>query len=205
MNKYASLDLVRRLASGIFLNILFCLVAFDLRGGDLARRVQEAYRQAAVLRADFVQKTWVDLLEREIEERGDLTLARPDRFRIRYLGPHQRKYLSNGRTLWMVRPGEETERIVNLEAAVSREALAFLSGLGEMGREFKVAEDRSRAALTLVPRSPESPFKKILLAIDPGTGLAREATLYPRRGNRSHYFFSRVRTGGKVSADEFHP
>lgn len=172
--------------------------------GDLASRVQEAYRQTDALRADFVQKTFVQLLEKEVEEHGTLLLAKPNRFVIHYQGPHERRYISDGKRLWILRPQEQEE--VAFREAVGREALAFLSGLGEMDKEFQVTEQATggEARLSLVPRAPTSPFKKIVLQIDPATQLAREVFLFPKSGNRTHYIFSRLRKEDHVS-DSFHP
>ncbi len=171
--------------------------------GTLADQVQQAYRKTKVLRAEFVQKTTVELLDRTVEEKGELVLARPNRFLIHYQGTKERKYLSDGKQLWIVRPREK-EVIENPDQAVSREALVFLSGLGEMEKEFRVSPGKAHS-LILIPRSAQSPFKKIILGIDPETRLVREIELFPKSGNRSHYRFSKLRQEESVRDNLFRP
>ncbi|MBI2499926.1 MAG: outer membrane lipoprotein carrier protein LolA [Deltaproteobacteria bacterium] len=187
------------------------LILFSAQGlaNDLVARVEKAYQETAVLRAEFVQRTYVELLEKEVVEEGALLLAKPGRFAIHYHGKRERKYLSDGRRLWIVYPGEkEIETIANVREAVSQEALAFLSGLAEMNREFDVSVKKDTGVskrLELRPRSERSPFKKIILVIDPESYLAREIYLYPRSGNQSHYLLKRLKTGDSVTDQSFRP
>ena len=176
--------------------------------GELTARVQSAYQKTPVLRAEFIQKTHVESLGRDFEEKGMLVIARPNRFVIRYLGPRRREYISDGQSLWVWRPGdEELDSFGDVREVLSHEALAFLGGLGEMEKEFQVTESGSPMApvLRLVPLRSGSPFKKILLTVDATTSLAKEVELYPRNGNRSHYLFSRLRREEKISDHEFRP
>jgi outer membrane lipoprotein-sorting protein len=94
------------------------------------------------------------------------------------------------------------EVIEDVQDVVSREALVFLGGLGEMTKEFKVAEGAANA-LTLVPKSKSSPFSKIVLTVDPADHLARGATLFPKSGNKSRYVFDFVRVNEPVADSKF--
>lgn len=171
--------------------------------GGLAERVQDAYRKTDSFSAAFTQKTVVEVLDRETTESGQLVFAKPGKFSIRYDGKREREYLSDGATLWIYHPKDkEVEVIENVQDVVSKEALAFLGGLGEMTKEFKVTEG-SGDSLTLVPKSKSSPFTKIVLAIDPADHLAHGATLFPKSGNKSEYVFDAVKTNESVPASLF--
>ncbi|MBI4373898.1 MAG: outer membrane lipoprotein carrier protein LolA, partial [Deltaproteobacteria bacterium] len=113
---------------------------------------------------------------------------------------------SDGKRLWIIHPGEK-EVIDDIRSQVSPEALAFLGGLGEMERDFQVTERPSGQGgkLTLTPRREDSPFKKIVLTIDPKSNLAREAELFPKNGNKSLYRFERMTVKKDASSDLFHP
>ncbi|HSA59698.1 MAG TPA: outer membrane lipoprotein carrier protein LolA [bacterium] len=172
-------------------------------GGGLAERVQDAYRNTESFSASFTQKTVVEVLDREVSESGELVFSKPGRFSIRYGGKRERHYLSDGETLWIYHPKDkEVEVIDHVQDVVSKEALAFLGGLGEMSKEFKVSEGKDDS-LTLVPRSKSSPFSKIILTVDPADHLARGATLFPKGGNKSEYVFSAVRANEPVSESTF--
>jgi outer membrane lipoprotein carrier protein len=173
---------------------------------DLTQKVQETYRHTDQFRADFIQTTKVELLDREVREKGEIFFAKPESFLIHYLGPRERKYICNGKTLWIYRPREkEVEVYDNVGDILSREALVFLGGLGEMTKEFKVKIDAENG-LTLIPKNSRSLFLKIFLVIDPATFLVSEVVLFPKTGNQSHYLFSSVRTNVPISpqAFEFH-
>lgn len=180
---------------------LWPVVAYS--AGGLVEKVQETYGKTGSFRADFVQRTFIEVLEREVEEKGSLIFARSGRFLIHYQGSRERKYISDGRTLWIHHPLEgEVEVYEKAGDLLSREALVFLGGLGEMEKEFKVTENGSDR-LTLIPRKKGSLFLKILLRVDPETGLVKEADLSSRSGNKSRYLFSSIRTNEPVSDGTF--
>lgn len=169
----------------------------------LSDQVQQTYKNTREFRARFVQKTHIEILDRNMEEKGELIFAKPGRFVIHYLGPRERKYVSDGKKLWIRRPREkEVEVYDQINELISREALVFLGGLGEMDREFRVSEEGGDQ-LILIPKKKGALFKKILLKIDPETHLVRETTLFPKSGNVSHYVFSDIKTNEPVSDSVF--
>jgi outer membrane lipoprotein carrier protein len=171
--------------------------------GGLADRVQAAYRKTDSFRADFTQQTKIEVLDRDVEESGELLFAKPGKFSIQYKGKNEREYLSDANTLWIYHPKDkEVEVIENVRDMVSKEALVFLGGLGEMTQEFKVSEGKD-GRLTLVPKSKSAPFSKLELTIDPQTSLVSEADLFPKSGNKSRYVFSGVRTNESVPPGRF--
>lgn len=181
-------------------SLFICQVAF---AAGLADKVQGAYRKTDNFRADFVQKTSVEILDREVEEGGDLVFSKPGRFSIHYQGKNERQYLSDGHTLWIYHPKDkEVEVIDDVQDIIAKEALVFLGGLGEMTREFKVTEGKGNQ-LTLVPKAKSAPFSKLILTIRPETSLVREVDLFPRSGNKSHYVFSGVKVNESLPESTF--
>jgi len=187
----------------IFPILFFLLAAPAALAAGLADRVQDAYKETSSFSARFTQTTKIEVLDRETTESGDLVFAKPGRFAIRYDGKRERQYLSDGDTLWIYHPKEkEVEVIRDVGDLVSREALVFLGGLGDMTKEFKVSA-AGADQLTLTPKSKSSPFSKIVLTIDPSNSLARGAVLYPKSGNRSEYVFSDVRANEPCKESQF--
>lgn len=183
--------------------LFFFLVPWTVHSESLAEKVQSAYRKTETFRANFIQKTHIAALDRDVEEKGELVFSRPGKFSIHYQGDRERHYISDGKTLWIYRPQDkEVEIYEKLNDMVSREALAFLGGLGEMNKEFVVSLPGAEL-LRLVPRSASSPFKEIQMTVDPVTSLAASVRLFPKSGNQSHYRFTDVRTNEKVSDKTF--
>jgi outer membrane lipoprotein carrier protein len=187
--------------------ILVMFLSFGMspwaRAASLIDQVQDVYRLTETFRANFVQKTHIAALDRDVEERGELSFSKPGKFSIRYQGDRERNYISDGKTLWIYRPRDkEVEVYEKVNDMVSREALAFLGGLGEMTKEFKsskVSEDQ----IKLVPKRTGSPFSEITLTIDPATHLVAAVRLLPKSGNQSQYVFSNVRTNEKFPEKTF--
>ena len=178
---------------GIFITGLFLFLSTS-HASDLVQKVQQNYQKVQQFRAQFVQKTRVELLDRDIEEKGDLILAKPGRFIIHYQGDRERKYISNGKKLWIVYPHEKEVQVFdNLEDVVAREALIFLDGLGNMTQSFEVKEQKNHQLL-LTPRNVKTPFKKLVLTISPDSSWVQEVILYPKSGNQTHYWFSHRQT-----------
>lgn len=166
------------------------LFPFSLHSSDLADRVQETYRRAKEVRADFVQRTKVDLLDRVITEKGHLFLAKGGRFSVRYEGENAREFISDGKKLKVIHRKTGERETYDVGDLLSREALAFLGGLGEMREQFFVSQPGSDR-LALVPRDHRSPFSKVILRINPNS-LVEGVVLFPKSGNRSEYTFSDV-------------
>jgi outer membrane lipoprotein carrier protein len=172
-----------------------------VQAGELADKVQATYRNIETFEADFTQKTYVEILEKDVVEKGDLVFAKPDRFLVRYQGSKERQYISDGKTLWVYRPKDkEVEVTHHVEDVVSPEALVFLGGLGDMTKTFRVTEAGYK--LTLTPKS-KSPFKKLVLEINPEDALVTAVDLFSKSGNRSRYDLSNARTNRAVDSSEF--
>lgn len=168
---------------------------------DIIDRVQEKYSQVETIQANFTQNTYIELLERHQTRMGKLYFGR-NRFRIDYLEPEKQNYIFDGQTLWIYFPKfKEVEVYHDADRRISREALSFLSGLGELRSAFKipsVKSDGAQTTLSLVPKDKESHLKKIQLKLDTKTFELKEATLWPKRGNRSYYVFSQLEFDQKV-------
>ncbi len=185
------------------LSLLFLAQAVPVQAAGLIEKVQETYRKTNSFRANFVQTTFVEVLDREVRSQGEIIFEKPSRFLIHYSDGQERKFISDGKTLWVVYPEEkEVEVYENLEGVMANEALIFLGGLGTMTQEFLVKET-SGTQLELTPKDQKALFKKVLLTIDPTTSLVRATTLFPRNGNKSRYLFSDVQTNKSVSKKNF--
>ena len=188
-------------------NILFFLVilltASWAEVGDLISSVQKNYQSHATFQAEFVQSTAIELLNKNVEERGTLTFTKPGKFLIHYRGVQERQYICDGHTLWIYHPKiKEGEIYPHVSDMVSHEALSFLGGLGNMTKEFQVKAEPD-FWISLVPRNKKSPLKKIRLKINPTSFWATEVVLLPRQGNESHYRFSKINTATDREVDIF--
>ncbi len=181
----------------------FSFVSGSSQAAGLVDKVQKTYQDTETFKAQFVQKTHIALLEKDVQENGSLQFAKPGKFVIKYQGKRERRYISDGETLWIYYPQQkEAEVYQQVQDLVSREALVFLGGLGTMTREFRVAEKKPDQ-LILSPKKKDSLFEKITLTIDSQTNFVSAAAIQPKSGNMSQYVFSDFVTNEVVKDDMF--
>lgn len=194
--------------------ILFFLVLPAQAAGldAVIQNLKNTYRHADSWQADFTQSTYVELLGREITKNGEMFLKKPGKLKIVYKGAHAKMYLSNGRRLWIYTEGDsQAELYPNASAVLSREALGFLQGLGELEKTFWVTEpkgsspmkDASLELVSLKPRDTSSSIKKIVLGVEAKTGIVRETVLTNVSGNKTHYVFKNVRLNSTLENSFF--
>jgi len=174
-----------------------------LLASGLSERVQKTYADTQDYQSQFVQTTHIEILNRDVKENGKMFFSKPGRFLIHYEGAHERKYICDGSTLWVVHPRDKAVEVFKeMKDLVSREALVFLGGLGNMEREFRVAEQMGHQLL-LAPKNRKSLFNKLILTIDPETYYVTAVDLFPKSGNHSHYDFQKTVVNQNFSKNLF--
>lgn len=173
--------------------------------------IEEAYRNAQDISADFVQTTRVKILDRDVTKRGKFYFAKGGKFRIAYAGNNEKTYVSNSKFIWVFIPGDAGS-LVTYEVSdetVPKEALSFLSGFGKLKKEFKVKKSKAftdlkpgESALYLVPKSRKAHF----LALDAKFNdrhIVEVLRVHNKSGNVSTYRFSKIRTSAGLPAKLF--
>lgn len=190
----------------LFLTACYLLLAQPALAADPFQQLEEKYQNVASFSADFVQETTIELLEQTKQQSGHLILA-PKRFRIEYQKPKAQHYVYDGQTLWIYTPQhKEVEIYEEATREISEEALDFLGGLGNLKKRFRLARTEKKSGqiqFTLIPKKKKLNFKEVILSVAEKDLVVQEVTLIPKQGNRSHYRFSDVKTGGSVSEKTF--
>ncbi len=179
-------------------------ISQPVHAADSVSRLQATYQNFKSLTADFVQETYIEILDRQEKRSGKLIFG-TDRFRIEYQKPKKQLYIFNGETLWIYTPKyKEVEVYQAASERISREALTFLGGLGRLRETFRIPSVKKKGGelhYTLTPKDRNSRLKKIELSVDPKNYQVVAATLWPKEGNRTHYNFSNLKTD-KTPADK---
>jgi outer membrane lipoprotein carrier protein len=155
-------------------------------------------------------------LEEEVEKKGEAQFKKPGKFRIEYQEKRGKIYLSDGKTLWIIRKGDDQVTKVSAgEENIPAEALSFLGGFGKLKDDFAVetvdpkkAEqlkiDRKKFQwLELTPLKKQSQIEWMVVGFDPKDLLARAIYLYTDSGNLSRYEFSNLRPNEGLGEDSF--
>lgn len=178
--------------------------------------VQAAYEKTQDLQMDFSQKTYVALLEEEVQKKGLAQFKKPGKFRIEYKEKRGRTYLSDGKTLWIYRSGDDQVSKVNAgDENIPAEALSFLGGFGKLKEDFAVESVDPKKAqelkidqknlqwLELTPLKKQSQIDWLVVGFDSKDLLVRVLYLYTDTGNLSQYQFSNLRANEGLSEESF--
>ncbi len=181
-----------------------------------AQKVQRAYEFTEDLKMDFVQKTYVAILEKEVSKKGTAQFRKPGKFAIVYEGSRGRQYLSNGKTLWIYETGDSQVQSFSVnDDTVPAEALSFLGGLGNLKRDFVVEEVEAKKLtqlrpektslrwLELTPLKKKSTIQWLVMGFDKESGLAQELFISTESGNLSHYVFSNIVPNSGIGQEVF--
>ncbi|MCP5467685.1 MAG: outer membrane lipoprotein carrier protein LolA [Deltaproteobacteria bacterium] len=183
---------------------------------EIATKVQDAYEKTANIEMSFSQETYVELLEKKVKKRGKITLKKPGKFRIIYEEKRGRHYYSDGQKLWIHQQGDHQVQELSLNGEeIPAEALSFLTGLGNLKREFAVEsvdskkwqgfnrEKGSLHWLELTPLKKVSHIQWLVMGFDPQSFLVQEFYLLNEGGNLTYYRFDEIKKPSQLSDDIF--
>jgi len=165
------------------------------------QRLEAAYRGASELAATFEQANFNRTLNQSVRARGTLYLKKPGRLRWEYSAPTPQEIVSDGRELWVYTPELKQVNVAPAPQALAGPAGSFLHGLGQVREHFHVrflnpaqpADPDGLVVLDLTPKSPQPLLARLILSVDPASGLVRKAVLYDELGNTVTLRFLNVR------------
>ncbi|MBI2343392.1 MAG: outer membrane lipoprotein chaperone LolA [Deltaproteobacteria bacterium] len=188
---------------------LFLIGAFAAHARDatILSTIQTTYQQLTDLQAEFTQETLVEALGRTVKSEGTLMLKKPGKLRIAYRGSMAREYISDGKTLWIYTPGDTQAMAYRVgdDGAISREALAFLGGFGELHQWFVVGTVRRVGQEYRVELQPKSRSGFHALDCRFGKdGLLRSMVVRNVSGGTATYAFQRIARNSGLDDAHFH-
>jgi outer membrane lipoprotein carrier protein len=152
------------------MTVLLALPAYaasaDAAGdADALRRVEQAFKELASMRAEFRQSV-TDARGELIESaEGTVSLARPGRFRWDYRVPEQ-IIVSDGVTVWFHDVDLEQVTIRAAADTVEGTPALLLTGEGDLRSEFDVSDGGTAEGLAwsrLMPRRADGDFRGVSL------------------------------------------
>jgi len=198
----------------VFASLSICAGAHaknDAVPSDKIRAIENAYNSLADLTTDFTQTTEIALLDRKVEKSGVFQFKKGGMMRIEYKGKKAKHYVSDGTTLWVYIPGDETslQTFAVNDDTVPREAMSFMSGFGKLTKEFQVSGSSAfekapegSTALHLIPRKKGAKYESLDALFGPDDMLVG-LIVHNESGNVSHYNFSNFRKNRGLSDGHF--
>lgn len=174
---------------------------------DPISQIEKTYQNTETLETEFVQKTYVSLLEKTVVRPGRLFYQKGGQLRIEYAGDKMTHYITNGETLWVIDPQTKKKETYFLkDSGLPEEALKFLTELGNLRNYFKVSMTKpfgDEVTWDLEPKK-KSTYRHLLCVFDDDHYL-KELVIYSRSGNQSTYHFFNRKTGHNLPPKLFRP
>ncbi|MBT1074753.1 LolA family protein [Geobacter grbiciae] len=222
----------------IFRRLLPCLVAALMAlaptlaaaasVSEVVTALEKGYASLRDLQASFAQRSELASVKKAQTGAGEVFIRKGSgagaMFRFNYTKPRQ-EIISNGKKVWYYLP--ENRQVMTMDAASlfaggGGVALSYLTGMGEVSRDFTVRfvgdgkDARGNYVLELVPKKPGQAFQKLHLTV---SGRAVEeyltqgratvpfpivsSVVFDQMGNRTAIEFSKVKVNRGVKASLF--
>lgn len=164
---------------------------------DIVSKLQQKYETVATIEADFVQEATSKAMKRSDTSEGRVYFKKPGKMRWEYKKPLEDLIVSNGKTIWVFQPDLAQAIEKPFDAGASGLATDFLSGIGDLKKNFKVkAADGN--IVTLIPNDPGESIRKITLMLDSKTGLIKKTTIDDAYGNETSITFKNMKTNIEI-------
>ncbi len=172
----------------------------ELTADQVVEGVQDFYEDAEHLTAVFRQVYTNQTFGRESVSDGRVWLKKPGKMRWDYqnqrTGDVHKSFISDGSRLWALEHDNRQAFRKDLEDTVLPVAVTFLTGEGELIRDFRASLDDSGTygspgdyVLELTPRRPSAQYTKLWLVVDPEDFRAKQSIVLEASGNTNHFRF----------------
>ena len=192
--------------------LCFLSVAADSFAVDLetvAAGLQQRYASAETMTGNFQQTYRAPGIEQV--ESGVFRMKRPGLMRWDYRQPETKLFVADGREAFLYVPLDRQVTIQSFSASDMRGTpLEFLLGGTDIRKNFVVSwENNFRPTseptllVRLTPRSSQSEYQFLVLAIDPKNYDLRRITIHEHGGNTSEFLLSNLSANAKIDNKEF--
>jgi outer membrane lipoprotein carrier protein len=203
------------IAAGVMAGLLFFPVltiqAEPLAMEELVSKIQETYEKTEDLKARFVQEMTIKAMKKTDREEGMVYIKNPKRMLWHYLKPSVKKLIINPKNAWLYVPEDKVVYLQNAEGLLkSKLIVKFLSGVGKLSDDFKVAFSKSDPVdgtgnylVTLIPKESDFGVDKLFVTIHKETFLIIQCSFTDMYGNITRIRFSDIKTNTKLSNNLF--
>ena len=178
-----------------------------LKSKEVIDKLIHYYKGFEDFSADFVQTTAHKMFTGKLRRAyGRVKFKKGGRMRWEYNRPDPKVIIYDGRILWVYEPevpqvykgSPDTERL--------RRALAFLTGEGQILKEYKVKKLNSAKfgfkegyVLGLWPKDKSSPFKHVELYLESKSFSVVRSVVVDKQGNRNRFDFYKMQRNKGLS------
>jgi chaperone LolA len=198
---------MRRAATlGLGLIVITAKLAFADVLHDALAKLQSRYESTKTLEADFNQTVESPTLASPLKTSGKVAFEKPNKMRWDYDAPDKQTIVGDGSTLWVYQP--DMNQVIKAplgEAFQAATPLTFLSGLGNVDRDFDASLDRETKdawVLKLVPKQDKGLGTLGLTVRKDDAGIA-EAQITDALGTTTRIAFKNEKRNEDIAASRF--
>ena len=198
------------LASPVWADAFDCAGAKSLSNpaASLAK-VQEVYRAVQGLSAKFSQSSFLAALEVSETSSGDVFFAPPGKMKWHYKTPEEQLFTIADQSLWLYQPLDNQVVVEKLSNVLLSELpVAFLLGVGDLSRDFKIDSSCTGSkgfVFSLSPKmaSTDDGLNSVKLLVDSKSFLPMGAKIIDVAQNETTILLSEINTSTQIQAKTF--
>lgn len=189
----------------LFAILLVPVLSFAEDASEVVSKLQRKYESISTIKADFTQEVTSKGMA-PMKSMGSVWLKKPGKMRWEYTEPAKDLIVSDGKTLWLFQP--DLNQAIKSQAATGASSMAtdFLTGMGNIEKEFIVllsAANGPRHVLTLTPRSAQQGIKKLVLEVGKKSYLVEKTVITDHFGNQTTVNFTGMKLNSPVKDSLF--
>lgn len=192
----------------VFFIFIFALpsLSHSEDAGEAVALLQARYESIKALSADFTQEVKSRAMAVPQVSTGKVWFKKPGKMRWQYTAPVKDEIVSDGSTVWVWQPDLNQALERKVEESASKIATDFLSGVGDLKKDFevKLAEGTDKTVrLSLTPRAPQPNLKKLTIEADRKEMLVTSTVIEDAFGNSTTVSFRDIKVNPTVKDDLF--
>lgn len=168
--------------------------------------LQARYEGIKALSAEFTQEVKSRAMAVPQVSTGKVLFKKPGKMRWQYIEPMKDEIVSDGTTVWVWQPDLNQVLERKVEESASKIATDFLSGLGDLKKDFevKLAEGTEKSVrLSLTPRVPQPNLKKLTIEAGRKDMLVTQTVIEDTFGNTTTVSFRDIKVNPTIKDDLF--
>jgi outer membrane lipoprotein carrier protein len=193
------------------LSLLSPALSFAITVKDITEALQQNYKNMNDYRAHFKQEAKIQGYPRSQKSEGEMFYKKPGKMRWNYDKPERQEMVTDAITLWLYTPSlNQVMKSAFSLARQSKLASAFLSGMGNLEKDFNVSlenvdEIKKEYRIKLLPKDASDMIESLFLTLDSKSFNIKKSELKDIYGNVTLVMFSEltINTGLKDSLFNF--
>ena len=197
---------MRRAFASAFLILAFASGASADALKTALGKLQGRYEDTKTMEADFKQTVESPTLATPLKTSGKVAFEKPNHMRWDYDAPDKQTIVGDGQSLWVFQP--DMNQVIKApmgEAFQASTPLTFLSGLGNLERDFDASLEKESSdawQLKLVPKK-DAALGVLGLTVRKSDAAIAEARITDAAGTTTRIAFSNEKRNGKIEASRF--